>query len=124
MIISSSILQRRKRRLKDASVYLTRPFMEWSPFDPVPVTWNPVYTASGERTNLAAVSRTNRWAGGKYVSPILRVGRGGAHWTLGEISNGRERQSKLRSLSENCKVPAPVSSSPSLSICCPPTVSL
>lgn len=57
--------------------------MERSPFDPVPVTLNPVYTASGERTNLAAVSRTNRWAGGKYVSPILRVGRGGSPLDFG-----------------------------------------
>ena len=46
--------------------------MEQSPLDPLFMILSPVHTASGERTNIVAVGRTNRCAGSKsLISSIL-----------------------------------------------------
>jgi len=64
--------------------------MEQSPLDALFMILSPVHTASGERTNIVAVGRTNRCAGGQKFDKLHSWAVGGFHWPLGEIVNGTE----------------------------------
>ena len=61
--------------------------MEQSPLDPLFMILSPVHTASGERTNIAAVGRTSRCAGGQKFDKLHS-------WAVGGIplDSGRNRE--------------------------------